>query len=95
MKFVSNRSFILVKPKQPFIDWVNNHDDSEDISPEEINGEGTLYMIPEAVSSDEQEIKALVKWSCDAIFENECWSWYMDEEYLPKDMSFSQFEKWF
>ncbi len=94
MKFVGNRSFLLIKPKKPFVDWVNNYDDS--IVPEDnIYSTRTLYMIEEFDDVSPEGIVKHLKKVYKDIFIHELWGWYMDENYLPKNISFKMFEEWF
>ena len=60
MKFVGNRSFLLLKPKQPFIDWVNGYDENE-VSEENIYATRTLYMIDELDDVSEEGVKKHLK----------------------------------
>ena len=93
MEFVGNRSFLLVKPKKPFVDWVNGYDDN--VIPEDgIYSTRTLYMVEDLDDDSEQSVKKYLKQKYEDIFINELWSWYTDDNYLPKNITFKMFEEW-
>lgn len=94
MKFVGNRSFVLLKPKKPFIEWVNGYDDDK-IPEHELLANRTLYMVNDIEDVSPAGIKKLMKSKYRDIFIHELWDWYMDEDYLPKDISFEKFNAWF
>ena len=94
MKYIDNRDFILIKPKKPFVDWINGHDD--DVIPEEtIYSDNNLYMIKHIDITSSEEIEKNIKKKYKEIFENELWSWYEDEDYFPKNITFKMFKDWF
>jgi hypothetical protein len=41
-----NRSSVIVRSEQPFLDWVNSYDGTR-ISPLEVDRDQTVYLIPE------------------------------------------------
>jgi hypothetical protein len=94
MKFVGNRSFLLTKPKKPFVDWINGYDDSE-IPEKEIFSHKNLYMIENLEYGTQEEKEGLLKKNYKEIFINELWLWYQDEDYLPKKFSLKMFKEWF
>jgi hypothetical protein len=51
-----NRSAIVVKPKQPFLDWLHVADPtSHGITLFDVAGETTIYLIPECDTNEELE----------------------------------------
>ena len=86
-----NRSVLMVRPKQPFLDWAAGLDDSGVLP--EVDGERTVYLIPSFEMDEEawemmEEIYPLV-------FENELFGWHTDESAWPKDRDFAMFRDWF
>ena len=53
-----NRSLIILKPKQPFLDWARTLDDeSEELTLAELADDSTVYLVPEIwQDSDQQEM---------------------------------------
>jgi len=85
-----NRNAILVKIKQPLLDWINSiYPDS----PVESTNEGTIYLIKEKDSN-----VAIEKWlknNFDNIFINELNDWHTDEKDWPQKRTYKQFKEWF
>ncbi|WP_018342523.1 hypothetical protein [Cytophaga aurantiaca] len=86
-----NRNAILVRPKKPFFDWVNNvFKDDEPISELE---ECNIYLIREMDSND--AIQKWLKKNFDNIFINELNDWYTEEDVWPSNRTFKMFSEWF
>ena len=84
---IVNRGYILVTPKEAFIQWANQHDeDFEDLS----DNEGSIYLIEDDFYDDEPVIKSHFK----RIFENELLAVSEKEENYPK-ITFENFEAMF
>ncbi len=89
-----NRSLIIVKPKQPFLDWLHSVDpNDENLLPEDINDDATAYLIPEYGIPDEQS--EIIEWCADFVFEHELWSWYTDKDVWPVGRNAEMFREWF
>ena len=86
-----NRSVVIVRPKQPYLDWAASLDDSG-LAPNP-QGEQTVYLIPSYV--DDQHAWEIVEEVYSDIFENELWSWHIDEEAWPQGRGFEMFKQWF
>lgn len=86
-----NRAVVIVRPKQPFIDWALGLDDSG-VAPS-VDGEKTIYLVPE-YGDDIEGIEVLSQ-GYDIIFEQELDGWHTDESAWPKNRSFSMFREWF
>ncbi len=86
-----NRAVLIVRPKQPYLDWAAGMDDSG-LIPDPL-GEQTVYLIPNFESDDEaQEILEEIY---SEVFEHELWDWHSDEEAWPQDRDFRMFLEWF
>lgn len=86
MKIV-NRGYMLVKPKQAFLDWANSCDeDYNDLQEAEPN----IYLIEEEFYEDEPIIKANFK----KIFKNELLAVTEDESKYP-EVKERLFFEWF
>jgi hypothetical protein len=88
-----NRSLIIVKAKQPFVDWLHTIDPEDDSDLEDINDEPTAYLIPEYEMDDEQQ--TLIDWCAEFVFEYELWSWCTDEDMWPTARDAATFRDWF
>ncbi len=86
-----NRAVLIVRPKQPYLDWASSLDDSGIVP--EVSGEQTVYLIPEYDSDDEAtEILELV---FAEVLENELHGWHTDEPTWPQGRDFEMFLAWF
>ena len=89
-----NRTAVVIKPKQPFVDWLNSvPGEKSDYTLEKMSPEHTTYLIPEFFGPD--EALACVKKIYSYIFEYELFGWYTDEELWPKKRTWEIFQKWF
>ena len=84
-----NRHAIVVKPKQPLLDWVNAiyPDMAEDGS------ETTVYLVKERDSFEDTE--KWLKRNFNDIFENELNGRHTDENDWPQKRTYKLFTEWF
>ena len=86
-----NRSALIVRPLQPYIDWATSLDDSGLVPPRD--GEKTVYLLPEW--DDDAEAEKLLRRVHREIFERELFGWHTDEAAWPQRRTFAMFKKWF
>lgn len=87
-----NRSALIVKPKQPFLDWVNSVEPtSPNITLRDVQDEPTIYLVPEIDSDVAPILKVVYK----QIFVDQLAAWFTDKECWPQDRSLSVFRQWF
>jgi hypothetical protein len=82
-----NRSAIIIKPLQPFIDWLSN------LYPEDLNEfkESNTYLI----SEDNENIESWLEMKFDKIFAFELESWHTNQKKWPKKRNYKMFKEWF
>ena len=86
-----NRAVLIVRPKQPYLDWAASLDDSGTVP--NVTGEQTVYLITEYATYDEaQEVLEMVY---AAVFEMELGGWHTDEAAWPPKRDFQTFVAWF
>src|SRR3990167_5070243 len=86
-----NRAALIIRPKQPFLDWAASLDDSGLVP--DVTGEQPVYLIPEFESDDEgQEVLRQVYAE---IFERELDGWHTDPSAWPQKRDFKTFRQWF
>jgi len=86
-----NRGVVIVRPKQPYLEWAAGLDDSELVP--DPNDEQTVYLIPSYGGDGEAwEILERVH---PAIFENELYGWHTDEAAWPQGRNLTMFKAWF
>ena len=89
-----NRTAIVVKPAQPFLDWLHRADPtSEDLSLDDLQSEPTIYLLPECGS--EEEARECLEELCGRIFMEELDGWYRVASSWPKRRDLDAFERWF
>jgi hypothetical protein len=89
-----NRSAIVVKPKQPFLDWLHAADPtSRELTLLDMVREPTIYLIPECDTNEDVEEVLNDLW--EEIFEEQLAGWYTDTSTWPKNRTFDVFCHWF
>ena len=89
-----NRSAIVVKPAQPFLDWLHRVDPtSEDLTLHELRREPTIYLLPEW-ETDEEALEHLRELS-NSIFEEQLNGWYRVPAAWPSERDLNAFLRWF
>lgn len=90
-----NRAAAVIKPRQPFVDWINAHPDADEcnVTIEQVREDCTVILIPEFTDQEEAQkhLRKLAGW----IFESELYVWYTDRESWPKRRGWKTFEQWF
>ena len=88
-----NRTAIVLRPKQPFIDWINECDpDGRPVTLEEVSDDNTVYLISE---DRDDNVERAMRGYWREIFEEELFGWYTDESLWPKRLTYTMFRKWF
>jgi hypothetical protein len=86
-----NRAAVIVRPKQPYLDWAAGLDDAG-VAPE-VGGERTVYLIPSYDTQEEAWDILAEAW--ESIFDAELWDWHTDEAAWPPGRTFAMFKEWF
>jgi hypothetical protein len=95
MYYFVERSVAILKPRQPFLDWINNSFDdlNQEITLESIRIDCNSYLIPE-VEEIEDGINFVDEKFAD-LFALELASWTEDENTWPVDLTLKMFWEWF
>ncbi|GAB6098119.1 hypothetical protein JCM14469_43750 [Desulfatiferula olefinivorans] len=92
MKII-NRTALLFQPKQPFIDWLNQHETSEYVYKlNERRNDGSLFLIEEVKNID--EIKTLIEDKFEYFFKFELDKYPFGRESWPNTNNFETFVNW-
>jgi hypothetical protein len=86
-----NRAVLIVRPKQPYLDWAAALDDSD--VPPDAEGERTVYLIPSY--EDDEEAWEILEEVYEEVFENELYGWHTDPAAWPQERDFETFQEWF
>ena len=88
-----NRSAIVVRPAQPFLDWLHQVDPTSiDMTLHDLGKEPSIYLLPEY--DDVEATRVLAKFS-KTIFEEELEGWWTERSSWPRRLGMSKFLKWF
>lgn len=81
-----NRLLAVLKPKQPYADWINSlPGNSPQMTIEELNEDLTSYLIP--VYDTNEEARSFIHNISKRILEVECGSWDASGDYWPKNLN--------
>jgi hypothetical protein len=89
-----NRGVVIIRPKEPFLDWVN-HDPtlSTPITMEDLQRECTVILVPDLYSLEDMLdwLEPFKPW----LFEMELEAWYLDPDTWPAERTAETFDAWF
>ena|SRR5450631_1084955 len=90
------RCAVAIKPKQPFLDWLNKIESPADETLSELQQDCNLYLVPDYEDEEDMEkaIEKYIKSNYSGIFINELAAWYLDETMYPK-LTYATFLEWF
>jgi len=89
-----NRSALILRYRQPFVDWINAVDPSSSSSIftlQDVNEERTVYLVE---AEDEEELAAWLDSNHEVLFEQELTGWYTDPALWPRDRSLKRLKEW-
>ncbi|MGS2764436.1 hypothetical protein [Sinomicrobium sp. M5D2P9] len=82
-----DRHAIVLKPKQPFLDWVNSFISEDKV--EKIK-ESNIYLVDDTIDDLEKWLEK----NFDKLFRMELDEWY-SKKYWPKNRTYKMFRQWF
>jgi hypothetical protein len=90
-----NRSVAILRPKQPYLDWLRRVPSEEpiDVSLDELRRDATAVLIP-ACDSPEEALDYVYR-NYESLFEMELGDWHQDEKLWPNNRSLRMFLAWF
>jgi hypothetical protein len=90
----TNRSLLILKPKQPCLDWAKALDNGDkDSTLAELAEDSTAYLVPELWEDSDQT--ALLESFYDILFEEQLEGWWTDEAAWPNERNLKMFLDWF
>ena len=93
-RFTLNRTVVLLGPKQPFLDWLNNVDpDDQALTVEDLRDDNEVFLIPQFSDNSDSEKWVEKRWSF--LFEHMLMGWIDDEALWPQDRTLEMFRDWF
>jgi hypothetical protein len=89
-----NRSAAVIKPQQPFLEWLNALPDSDiQLTLRDIQQDCTVLLLPEF--DDENQNLLYIKNHFNLIFEKELDGFCIDSDYWPQKRDYKTFLRWF
>ncbi len=88
-----NRDLLVVRPKEPYIEWARTVYDDEPITDEEARNWVDAFLLPEC-DSEEEALDRIAE-NCDVIFELMLADWVVEPEAWPEDRGWEVFQCWF
>ena len=88
-----NRNLVVVRPRQPFIDWVREVDPGDPVGADFVREQVSAFLIDQFEVPGEAE-----KWvedQCDFFFRFMCNEWYTDPALWPTFEGWKKFGEWF
>ena len=88
-----NRSVIVVRAKEPFLQWINSLPDPGNFALDEVNRDSTAFLLPEY--EDDSEMEKLLRCYYSFIFEEQLYDWWRDQDAWPQKRNLKIFKEWF
>jgi len=91
---VLNRAALILRYRQPFVDWMNAVDpspSSHSLTLADVNHEHTVYLVE---VEDEDELDRWLARHHRELFEQELSGWYTDPALWPRDRSLRMLRRW-
>jgi hypothetical protein len=89
-----NRTAIVVRPGQPFLDWLHGADPTSiELRLEDLRREPTVYLLPEF--ENDGEVREYLEEVCGQIFEEQLDGWYRVPSSWPSQRDLDAFDHWF
>ncbi len=85
------RTALVLKPKQPFKDWLNSIEPGD--SDLELVTEGDVYLLPDY--EEKAQMENWLKKHFDEIFSDQLNNWYIEEDMWPQNRTLKMFKEWF
>lgn len=88
-----NRSVLVVRPRQPYLDWVHSLDEEgKKFKLDDLRRDCTSYLVPELL--DEPQKDEILRRIYKDVFEHELWAWMRDPAVWPRKRDLATFKAW-
>ncbi|TDR80351.1 VacJ [Paludibacterium purpuratum] len=93
--FEVNRSVAILRPKQPFLDWLKSLPGGFETEPtlHDLRENGNALLVPAV--DDLDELAEFIAENCIEMFEAELADWCEEDKLWPQQRSQALFERWF
>jgi hypothetical protein len=89
-----NRAALIVRPKQPYVDWANSMDDGRPKADlRQLREEPSIYLVEDIDSLE--DFAGLIDEYWEWIFQEQLNGWMRDPEAWPEELTHEMFLEWF
>ena len=88
-----NRCVVLIRPKEPFFQWLRTLPDPTELSLEEYDEDSTVYLLPDF--EDEEGKEDVLAHFHDILFDEILNGWWTVEADWPQNRTLEMFKEWF
>lgn len=93
-RYTLNRTIVLLAPKEPFLEWLNNADPTDDpLTAEDLRDDSNVFLIPQF--SDDMDSMKWIEKRWNVLFEHMLLEWMVDETMWPENLTLEMFRDWF
>ncbi len=93
-----NRAAVLLRYKQPAVDWINEVDPAKTkriMTLDEVNEERTVYLIGDTIAESSDKLHRWIRRNFSQLYEMELNAWYTDPALWPASRTYKLFQTWF
>ena len=93
-RYTLNRTVVLLLPKQPFLEWLNDADPTDAaLTAEDLHDDSNVFLIPQFNDGLDSMKWIEKRWS--VLFEHMLLEWIVDETMWPENRTLEMFREWF
>ncbi len=93
-RFTLNRTVLLLIPKEPFLNWLNDVDPADEpLTLEYVCDDCNVFLIPQF--NDEADSYKWIEKHWSVLFEHMLLEWMIDETTWPENRTLAMFRAWF
>lgn len=92
-----NRSVVIIRPKQPFLDWLSSEDNESGRNPFSTirTDKSNAFLIPEHHITDSTEAQLYIEKCWEEVFEQFLFEWIVEDSLWPQNRTLQMFREWF
>lgn len=88
-----NRNILVVRPREPFVEWAMSTDNDGLVTPEWAGSWVTSFLLPQF--EDDEEALFWISETCEVMFEMMLNEWILIPELWPEERGWEAFQRWF
>ena len=93
-RFTLNRTVVMLMPKEPFLQWLNDADPEEQaLLTEDFRDDNNVFLIPQFIDTLDSLKWVEKRWTM--LFEHMLLEWIVDETMWPQHRTLAMFREWF